>query len=70
MAGSFVQTGYQGAALPGRKGIDYQSLFLPGTISLLQFILFNSQPPEGFGGNEGSDTGDYKSITITEPFIW
>lgn len=76
MTGDFLQTGHQaanvtgGRALPGRNGIDCPSLFLPGTISLLQFILFNSQPPEGFGGSEGNDTRDYKSITITEPFIW
>lgn len=74
--GDFLQTGHQaanvtgGRAPPGRKGIDYQSLFLPGTISLLQFILFNSQPAEGFGVSEGNDTRDYKPITITEPFIW
>lgn len=27
------------------------------------------QPPDGFGGSEGNDTRDYKSITIIEPFI-
>lgn len=76
LPGLHHQTGHQaanvtgGGALPGRRGIDHPSLFLPGTISLLQFILFNSQPPEGFGGSEGNDTRDYKSITITEPFTW
>lgn len=62
------------AALPGRKGIDYQSLFLPGRISLLQFILFNGLSTDSLqmalGGSEGNDTRDYKSITIIEPFIW
>lgn len=60
-------------ALPGRKGIDYQSLFLPGRISLLQFILFNglaiNSLQMALGGSEGNDTRDYKSITIIEPFI-
>lgn len=67
---------YEGskAALPGRKGIDYQSLFLPGRISLLQFILFNGLSADSLqmalGGCRGNDTRDYRSITIIEPFIW
>lgn len=62
------------AALPGRKGLDYQSLFLLGGISLLQFILFNGLSTDrlqmALGGSEGNDTRDYKSITTIEPFIW
>lgn len=62
-----------GAALPGRKGIDYQSLLLPGRISSLQFILFNGLATDSLqmalGGSEGNDTGAYKSIIIIEPFI-
>lgn len=62
------------AAAPGRKGIDYQSLFLPGRVSLQQFILFNGLSTDSLqmasGGSQGNDTRDYKSITIIEPFIW